>query len=169
MLQRGCDVGRSASDGKAKDADDARPDPPNEKGRRGLSPTLRVADLGRGLAGRDQANDEPTVAVAHTLEQARSQKLSCIDDPADGHTSIVAQIEDHAFRRVAQKLDSADIRELTRSKFHEISPKVDMEKFRKSRKYWSGRRDLNSGPLAPHASALPGCATSRPTLKPTRG
>ena len=29
-------------------------------------------------------------------------------------------------------------------------------------KFWSGRRDLNSGPLAPHASALPGCATSRP-------
>jgi hypothetical protein len=29
------------------------------------------------------------------------------------------------------------------------------------RRSWSGRRDLNSGPLAPHASALPGCATSR--------
>jgi hypothetical protein len=28
--------------------------------------------------------------------------------------------------------------------------------------YWSGRRDLNSRPLAPHASALPGCATPRP-------
>src|SRR5207245_456577 len=27
--------------------------------------------------------------------------------------------------------------------------------------YWSERRDLNSGPLAPHASALPGCATLR--------
>ena len=27
---------------------------------------------------------------------------------------------------------------------------------------WSERRDLNSGPLAPHASALPGCATLRP-------
>ena len=27
---------------------------------------------------------------------------------------------------------------------------------------WSGRRDLNSRPLAPQASALPGCATSRP-------
>ncbi len=26
---------------------------------------------------------------------------------------------------------------------------------------WSGRRDLNSRPLAPQASALPGCATSR--------
>ena len=26
---------------------------------------------------------------------------------------------------------------------------------------WSERRDLNSGPLAPHASALPGCATLR--------
>ena len=26
---------------------------------------------------------------------------------------------------------------------------------------WSGRRDLNSGPLAPHASTLPGCATPR--------
>ena len=26
---------------------------------------------------------------------------------------------------------------------------------------WSGRRDLNSGPLAPEASALPGCATPR--------
>jgi hypothetical protein len=27
---------------------------------------------------------------------------------------------------------------------------------------WSGREDLNLRPLAPHASALPGCATSRP-------
>ena len=27
--------------------------------------------------------------------------------------------------------------------------------------YWSGRRDSNSRPLAPHASALPGCATPR--------
>ena len=30
---------------------------------------------------------------------------------------------------------------------------------------WSGRRDLNSRPLAPHASALPDCATSRPKLR----
>ncbi|MDQ5904248.1 MAG: hypothetical protein QG672_1841 [Pseudomonadota bacterium] len=29
------------------------------------------------------------------------------------------------------------------------------------RYYWSGRRDSNSRPLAPHASALPGCATPR--------
>jgi hypothetical protein len=28
-------------------------------------------------------------------------------------------------------------------------------------KEWSERRDLNSGPLAPHASALPDCATLR--------
>ena len=28
---------------------------------------------------------------------------------------------------------------------------------------WSERRDLNSRPLAPEASALPGCATLRPT------
>ena len=27
--------------------------------------------------------------------------------------------------------------------------------------FWSGWRDSNSRPLAPHASALPGCATSR--------
>ena len=27
---------------------------------------------------------------------------------------------------------------------------------------WSGRRDLNSGPFAPQANALPGCATPRP-------
>jgi hypothetical protein len=26
---------------------------------------------------------------------------------------------------------------------------------------WSGRRDLNSGPPAPKAGALPGCATPR--------
>ena len=26
---------------------------------------------------------------------------------------------------------------------------------------WSGREDLNLRPLAPHASALPGCATPR--------
>src|ERR1700675_4863604 len=30
---------------------------------------------------------------------------------------------------------------------------------------WSGRRDSNSRPLAPHASALPGCATSRTQVK----
>ena len=28
-------------------------------------------------------------------------------------------------------------------------------------KKWSGRADLNRRPLAPEASALPGCATSR--------
>ncbi len=27
--------------------------------------------------------------------------------------------------------------------------------------YWSGRKDLNLRPLAPHASTLPGCATPR--------
>ncbi len=30
------------------------------------------------------------------------------------------------------------------------------------KKDWSGREDSNLRPLAPHASALPGCATSRP-------
>src|ERR1700722_19458854 len=33
-----------------------------------------------------------------------------------------------------------------------------------ARKSWSERRDLNSGPLAPHASALPDCATLRHEL-----
>ncbi len=28
-------------------------------------------------------------------------------------------------------------------------------------KYWSGRDDSNIRPLAPHASALPNCATAR--------
>ena len=32
---------------------------------------------------------------------------------------------------------------------------------------WSGRRDLNSGPLAPEASALPACATPRRCLQST--
>ncbi len=32
-----------------------------------------------------------------------------------------------------------------------------------NRYFWSGRRDSNSRPLAPHASALPGCATPRKT------
>jgi hypothetical protein len=31
---------------------------------------------------------------------------------------------------------------------------------------WSGRQDLNLRPLAPHASALPGCATARHKNKP---
>jgi hypothetical protein len=31
-------------------------------------------------------------------------------------------------------------------------------------KYWSGRQDSNLRPLAPHASALPGCATPRPDV-----
>jgi uncharacterized protein YcfJ len=33
---------------------------------------------------------------------------------------------------------------------------------------WSGRRDSNSRPLAPHASALPGCATPRQANDYTR-
>lgn len=35
------------------------------------------------------------------------------------------------------------------------------ENYRKPRNNWSGRRDLNSRPLAPQANALPDCATSR--------
>src|SRR5574337_684755 len=35
--------------------------------------------------------------------------------------------------------------------------------------YWSGRRDSNSRPLAPHASALPGCATPRRGVDYRRG
>ena len=35
-------------------------------------------------------------------------------------------------------------------------------------KVWSGREDLNLRPLAPHASALPGCATPRPALSGER-
>src|SRR5256885_13943937 len=36
------------------------------------------------------------------------------------------------------------------------------DKLKKLRKmFWSGRRDLNSGPPAPKAGALPGCATPR--------
>src|SRR6266404_2419414 len=35
-------------------------------------------------------------------------------------------------------------------------------KLKKTREmFWSGRRDLNSGPPAPKAGALPGCATTR--------
>src|SRR3974390_2943943 len=30
---------------------------------------------------------------------------------------------------------------------------------------WSGRQDSNLRPLAPHASALPGCATPRPRMR----
>ena len=38
-----------------------------------------------------------------------------------------------------------------------LNPKIDPYALNK----WSGRRDSNSRPLAPHASALPGCATPR--------
>src|SRR5437762_9091028 len=39
------------------------------------------------------------------------------------------------------------------------------DKLKKLRKmFWSGRRDLNSGPPAPKAGALPGCATPRHEL-----
>ena len=36
------------------------------------------------------------------------------------------------------------------------------------RSIWSGRRDSNSGPPAPKAGALPGCATPRPDQDPIR-
>ena len=35
----------------------------------------------------------------------------------------------------------------------------------KLKKNWSEREDLNLRPLAPEASALPGCATLRPTIR----
>ncbi len=44
------------------------------------------------------------------------------------------------------------------------SDKKNQEHFFKKKtkdKTWSGRQDLNLRPLAPHASALPGCATPR--------
>src|SRR5215471_17737962 len=47
---------------------------------------------------------------------------------------------------------------------HGVSMKVSIRYFLDALKYWSERRDLNSGPLAPHASALPGCATLRHRL-----
>ena len=34
---------------------------------------------------------------------------------------------------------------------------------------WSGRPDLNRGPLAPKASALPGCATPRKSYRQAEG
>jgi hypothetical protein len=39
--------------------------------------------------------------------------------------------------------------------------KVSISSKRDALRDWSERRDLNSGPLAPHASALPDCATLR--------
>ena len=52
---------------------------------------------------------------------------------------------------------------LTRSCSNELSParKARIRARVKPAEIWSGRRDLNSRPLAPQASALPGCATSR--------
>jgi hypothetical protein len=50
-----------------------------------------------------------------------------------------------------------------------ISPSVGeglLEKRVSRGKDWSGRRDLNSGPPAPKAGALPGCATPRQTNPP---
>jgi hypothetical protein len=42
-----------------------------------------------------------------------------------------------------------------------VDPKADPRVARDIVISWSERRDLNSGPLAPHASALPDCATLR--------
>ena len=45
-----------------------------------------------------------------------------------------------------------------------IKPK---ESFRPLGFNWSGRQDLNLRPPAPHAGALPSCATPRQTLVPS--
>jgi hypothetical protein len=46
----------------------------------------------------------------------------------------------------------------------------NLKKFKKKDifKIWSGRQDLNLQPFAPHATALPGCATPRHNLKNIR-
>src|SRR5712672_2452223 len=41
-------------------------------------------------------------------------------------------------------------------------PKQQIGKYVSACFNWSGRQDSNLRPLAPHASALPGCATPRP-------
>src|SRR3984957_14253128 len=44
----------------------------------------------------------------------------------------------------------------------EVGVNGAFNKLKKTREmFWSGRRDLNSGPPAPKAGALPGCATPR--------
>ena len=45
---------------------------------------------------------------------------------------------------------------------HEKEARALLARLEKSGTDWSGRQDLNLRPLAPHASALPGCATPRP-------
>src|SRR5690554_5188106 len=45
----------------------------------------------------------------------------------------------------------------------DLTRKQEARQVRTTRKGWSGRLDSNQRPLAPHASALPGCATPRRT------
>ena len=48
------------------------------------------------------------------------------------------------------------------SKYANKTHRVTQEKTMANKINWSGREDSNFRPLAPHASALPGCATPRP-------
>src|SRR6266436_7160659 len=64
---------------------------------------------------------------------------------------------DHSFEQRCSRVRSAR----TRAPSFEVSMIVSIDDFTDALKDWSERRDLNSGPLAPHASALPDCATLR--------
>jgi hypothetical protein len=64
----------------------------------------------------------------------------------------------HGRRLHTQTAGERDHAGISKSKVDTEADTIDFEKARKS---LSERRDLNSGPLAPHASALPDCATFR--------
>ena len=51
-------------------------------------------------------------------------------------------------------------------RFKSCAPISIKKETRRSFFYWSGREDSNLRPLAPHANALPGCATSRIIKQP---
>ena len=81
----------------------------------------------------------------------RGQPSSCRERAAEfeSASSQIVTVWDLVLRRKAVEIEERE-RELG-----------DPHRRIHARYFWSGRRDLNSGPPAPKAGALPGCATPR--------
>ena len=79
----------------------------------------------------------------------------------DSASRVYSHIRMEAKRKAVEALDNDRITSQLDESQRGAEQTEAPQAARKRRKLWSGRADLNRGPPAPKAGALPGCATPR--------
>ena len=141
--------------------------PPSERAGQKANPAARRgglaarADLPSPQATSENRNGEP---FCNSLDPSRKNRAAPVRRSAPENA---CQAKGRAAAPDLSAVEGAPHRVSNRGN---LPPRLRVEffglweiwaKIPRNRK-WSGRRDLNSGPFAPQANALPGCATPRP-------